>query len=716
VALQMLELVLVYGPPCSGKTRHILETYPSHVRVCPRELYAKEPAMSLHRLIGKVVRQLARGKSVVVDDENRLCRTRRSYIDAVCEKAERIAAVVQVLAVDVFPAEGKQQALWAHEWLLASSAAAAARMRLPDRAGQEGGGKGLSYMPRNAQEFVEWFDMRAGEPPRREEGIMRVTSVTAPLTAATPDGRPFSAEALFLEAGGLFSFKHHSSGSGDGSSSPELRHCLVLREPGLQVGSVLRRWFQERPAAVAVLLLDEAALYPMALEMEPLQARAAKVQRIRRQLQRQLGAWAREAVGPLHCVLAEYGLHEEGSFFGLPRPGMVAWAQRRLGIALERSCIVAEAAASRQLLETAGVPRVAVAKEFFGDASWSVESKLRKQSVDYSSKVPPFLASVRYVLDTSLHGATAPLLATPPAGCIEVPGGDVLLFEEQAGAGRLHWALVDANGLTRALAQRPSSSPKAAASATPMPAPATATVASPRRTMTANAEALSPKAKEPGTLSRYQIELLFGKSVTERGEPYVSHNTLFLRQRTGTRLAACCKGSSNPPYNLWAVVTPLGSLTRSHCSCPVGKEGKCKHVSAMLLSWSQEPEAFAPVTAAAAGNPFMPKPAAIDLDDDDAALVAALDQAEREHTPSPLAKKESLSGGKREGDRAGAEGPRAGKQRVLFPVETGEGAGADEAEGAVAKKTGGGSEDLRFLADLDRELDELDNDGDLRMA
>lgn len=691
--LRLLELVLVHGPPCSGKTRHLLEHYGgTHVRVCPREIYARHPNMSLHRLVGRVVRQLEQGKSVVVDDESRLARTRRSFIEAVQDKAARIGGVVQFIALEFSPSGGKQQALWAHEWALAeASAAAVARHR-------SGGNAPVHSRPRASSEFVEWFDMRDSEPPRREEGIMRVSSATLPLLALTEDGGKFKKPCLFIDGSCLFTFSHCTSGDENGEE--KVRHHLEERHAGLAVPAVLQKWALENAAAKVVFLLDETSFYPMALEMEPVATRGSVVQHFRRQLHRYLATWACASGVALHCVVAEYGLHPEDSFFRLPHPGMVAWTQRRLEVSLAHSCVVSDPSSARAFLCSAGIPSVALAVDFFRDSSWSIESKVRKHAIDFSSKVPAFLCTIRYAKRDAVPDWADPpgkLLELEPSGRVVLGSGqETLLFEEQSGAGRLHWIFASDAARQQVLSDDHCEAPPSVSSEL--------THTSPPRAMNSTAVALSPKAKMPGELRRFDIEQIFGRSVVERGEPYLSHHTLFLRQRSGTRLSASCKGSSNPPYHMHAVVTPLGSLTSSRCSCPVGKEGRCKHLAAMLLSWLQEPSAFSPL-GDQSENPFLPKPSPIEFKeagDEEEELLAVLDEVERLHSsPSPrippmLPVQGCLSGGKRsqQGD-AGA--PRAGKQR------------ASPSEG-IPK-----SADLAFLDSLDRELDELDEDGDLPM-
>jgi len=73
----LVELVLLWGPPCSGKTRYFYSHLSSsHLRLSPSD----DPSLSLHRFISIVISHLVGGRNVAIDDVNGLPQTRRSFI------------------------------------------------------------------------------------------------------------------------------------------------------------------------------------------------------------------------------------------------------------------------------------------------------------------------------------------------------------------------------------------------------------------------------------------------------------------------------------------------------------------------------------------------------------------------------------------------------------------------------------------------------------
>lgn len=75
-----------------------------------------------------------------------------------------------------------------------------------------------------------------------------------------------------------------------------------------------------------------------------------------------------------------------------------------------------------------------------------------------------------------------------------------------------------------------------------------------------------------------------GRSYHRQGrivDPYIEAGTLRAR----------CEGSLPVPYQVSARVE-RGRLVESHCNCPVGGGGTCKHVVALLLGWIDNPERF----------------------------------------------------------------------------------------------------------------------------
>jgi uncharacterized Zn finger protein len=75
----------------------------------------------------------------------------------------------------------------------------------------------------------------------------------------------------------------------------------------------------------------------------------------------------------------------------------------------------------------------------------------------------------------------------------------------------------------------------------------------------------------------------------ERGREYVKQRALVKFRRQGTKLKALCHGSQSEPYRLWATISmPI----EASCNCPVGYDGRCKHVAALLLLFLNDPDEF----------------------------------------------------------------------------------------------------------------------------
>jgi uncharacterized Zn finger protein len=73
----------------------------------------------------------------------------------------------------------------------------------------------------------------------------------------------------------------------------------------------------------------------------------------------------------------------------------------------------------------------------------------------------------------------------------------------------------------------------------------------------------------------------------ERGREYVKQRAIVQAKRQGEKLKALCHGSQPEPYRLWAKLTePI----EASCNCPVGYDGRCKHVAALLLLFRNDPD------------------------------------------------------------------------------------------------------------------------------
>ncbi len=86
-----------------------------------------------------------------------------------------------------------------------------------------------------------------------------------------------------------------------------------------------------------------------------------------------------------------------------------------------------------------------------------------------------------------------------------------------------------------------------------------------------------------------------GATASQRGQGYVAQGKVLQPRRSGMLLKALCQGQAVEPYRVWV---RLGEgeepIVAARCTCPVGGEGRCKHVAAVLHLWRASPEAFAP--------------------------------------------------------------------------------------------------------------------------
>lgn len=91
--------------------------------------------------------------------------------------------------------------------------------------------------------------------------------------------------------------------------------------------------------------------------------------------------------------------------------------------------------------------------------------------------------------------------------------------------------------------------------------------------------------------SEREIRSLCNTQSYERGHGYFQNNAIFDTVRRGTTIHALCAGTADEPYRVQATLNGSGSIT-ARCSCPVGADGACKHVAALLLTWRAHPESF----------------------------------------------------------------------------------------------------------------------------
>ncbi|MGI8687039.1 MAG: SWIM zinc finger family protein [Thermomicrobiales bacterium] len=92
-------------------------------------------------------------------------------------------------------------------------------------------------------------------------------------------------------------------------------------------------------------------------------------------------------------------------------------------------------------------------------------------------------------------------------------------------------------------------------------------------------------------LSEQTIRARFDPQSWQRGQQYARDGAIINARRQGMTLKASCVGSMPEPYRV-EVTFDVRVIVSAECSCPVGDEGYCKHVAALLLTWLEHPEAF----------------------------------------------------------------------------------------------------------------------------
>lgn len=92
-------------------------------------------------------------------------------------------------------------------------------------------------------------------------------------------------------------------------------------------------------------------------------------------------------------------------------------------------------------------------------------------------------------------------------------------------------------------------------------------------------------------LTQQDVERWVDSGSFARGRTYHRQGRIVDPSIEGETLRARCEGSFPIPYQVSAQVKH-GRLVDSSCNCPVGGDGRCKHVVALLLGWIDAPERF----------------------------------------------------------------------------------------------------------------------------
>lgn len=94
-----------------------------------------------------------------------------------------------------------------------------------------------------------------------------------------------------------------------------------------------------------------------------------------------------------------------------------------------------------------------------------------------------------------------------------------------------------------------------------------------------------------GELTMDAVRDWVGDFEVGKGRPYAEGPAVSGCVRAGDTLRASVKGTRHQPYRV-QVRLAGGSVAGGECSCPVGFNGRCKHVAAVLLAYADEPGRF----------------------------------------------------------------------------------------------------------------------------
>ncbi len=95
-------------------------------------------------------------------------------------------------------------------------------------------------------------------------------------------------------------------------------------------------------------------------------------------------------------------------------------------------------------------------------------------------------------------------------------------------------------------------------------------------------------------LSEDDVRQWVGDAPLARARRYAEDERVVYPRREGLLLRAACRGSLPTPYDVEVKLGARG-IEAAYCTCPVGGDGRCKHVAAVLLEWLDRPEAFSSV-------------------------------------------------------------------------------------------------------------------------
>ena len=336
------EVVLLWGPPFSGKTKYFQDRFnhSSYKRISTKDF----PNESLHSIILKMIKILLEGESIVFDDENRKTETRKSIIDGVRKKLP----TCRFRAVCFWPVGGLGQCLWAREFAIVE---------------KEDFGQLATF-----SEVCEWFAM-VRRVPKRHEGFERITNVKTNLYCRSL--LQMNKPALLIDVCSMLKFVPLA----------EFDYAVCAAKMRYDnVKETLEEWRLENREGVVVFCCSESLVFPASLQLYFDDA-LTYLELQQRYKQDMLDLIRSCIPSKCHAVIVAHSYCcEEKSFWNPPNPGMIACAQKLAGLDLRKSVVVCDENGSFcSMVRDVGLNYVR-SEKFWNKAhnGWNANAKIRK--------------------------------------------------------------------------------------------------------------------------------------------------------------------------------------------------------------------------------------------------------------------------------------------------------------------------------------------------
>lgn len=118
----------------------------------------------------------------------------------------------------------------------------------------------------------------------------------------------------------------------------------------------------------------------------------------------------------------------------------------------------------------------------------------------------------------------------------------------------------------------------------------------PKQTLSESSPLVAEYSMDASHIDAETIEAWVGPAAFRRSSAYVCSPQLADRTQKGDLLTADVYGTLPDPYKT-SVRLGEDGLLDSACTCPVGYNGDCKHVAALVLTWLREPQSFSETRA-----------------------------------------------------------------------------------------------------------------------